>query len=160
MNVKTLLADPDSIEIEKFVSRDDSILIVVHSTGKAADCPQCGTSSNSLKCRYLRRIADLPWHGTTVRLELRTRKFRCRNAFCRQKVFCERLPKIVRSYGRKTVRLVTALKALAFALGGRGGSRIAAQLNLPVGKDSLLCAVGQNGVTNAAREKQSVKFSV
>lgn len=141
MNANTLLADPNAIEIEKFVSFDDKILIVVRTRKKTANCPKCNQPSSSLKTRYCRQLADLPWHGIAIRLELHTRKFRCRNEICLQKVFCERLPKVVAPHARRTVRLNETLTLLAFALGGRDGARASAKLNIPVGKDTLLRAV-------------------
>lgn len=105
---------------------------------RKAKCPLCQSISKSLHSRYIRRIADLPWHGVEVRLELHSRKFRCRNEVCRRKVFCQRLPKVVECYGRKTVRLICLLTLLAFALGGEAGARTASKLNLPVSGDTLL----------------------
>lgn len=139
MNPNTLLADPAAIAIDKFVSLDDSIFIVAHSIQASAACPSCGTDSNSLKGHYLRRLADLPWHNVTIRLELKVRKFRCRHRVCAKKVFGERLPSVAAVYARRTKRLTDALTLLAFALGGRGAARVAEQMNLsPVGKDTLL----------------------
>lgn len=138
MNANNLLADPNTIEIEKFVSSVDSILIVVRTIQRAAHCPKCNTPSSSLKTCYVRRLADLPWHGVAVRLQLHTRKFRCRNELCQQKVFCERLPNVATAYARRTERLMETLTLLAFALGGRGGSRASSKMNIPVGKDTLL----------------------
>jgi hypothetical protein len=83
-------------------------------------------------------VADLPWHGVAIRLELQTRRFRCRNELCRRKVFCERLPKVVESYARKTVRLQELFQGLAFALGGEAGSRAALKFGLKVSGDTLL----------------------
>lgn len=118
MNANALLADPNAIEIEKFVSLDDKILIVVRTTQNTANCLKCGEPSSSLKTCYIRQLVDLPWHGISVCLELQTRKFRCRNELCIQKVFCERLPKVAAAYARRTVRLNETLTLLAFALGG------------------------------------------
>lgn len=101
-------------------------------------CPQCAQVSSSLHSHYTRRVADLPWHGVAAKLELHTRKFRCRNALCPQKVFCERLPKVADSYARKTLRLDTALMLVAFALGGEAGARTACGLRLQVSGDTLL----------------------
>lgn len=49
MNANTLLADAAAIEIENFVSGNDSITIVVRSIQRAAHCPQCREPSSSLK---------------------------------------------------------------------------------------------------------------
>lgn len=146
MNVSTLLADPDSIGLLSFVSNADSITIVVRANQKAVCCPLCNVPSGSLHSNYLRQVADLPWHGVAVSLELHTRKFRCRNELCVRKVFCERLPKVVECYGRKTVRLNDTLILLAFALGGEAGTRTARGLRLTVSGDTLLRRIRQNSL--------------
>ena len=155
MNANTLLADPTTVEIEKFVSHRDKILIVVRTIQKTANCPKCDKPSSSLKTRYIRHLADLPWHGVAVRLELNTRKFRCRNKCCRRRVFCERLPNVAAAYAQRTVRLNETLTLLAFALGGRGASRASAKLNFPVGKDTLLDTIRR--MNQRLENKQSVK---
>ena len=134
MNANTLLADPTAIKIDKFISEGDSIAIIAHSIRPTARCPQCDLSSSSLKGCYFRRLADLPWHTVVISLELKVRKFCCRNAICLQKVFCERLPEVANVYARRTKRLAEALTLLAFALGGRGVARTAAGLHLAGGR--------------------------
>ncbi len=138
MNVSTLPADPNAIGLEDFISNADSITMVVRCSQKSVCCPLCNGMSSSLHSNYIRRVADLPWHGVTVRLELHIRKFRCRNELCVRKVFCERLPKVVAAHARKTVRLNSATMLLAFALGGEAGARTAFGLGLEVSGDTLL----------------------
>jgi transposase len=87
---------------------------------------------------YMRKVADLPWHGVSVRLELRTRRLRCRNSLCSKRVFCERLPRVVAHYGRKTVRLEDALRLIGFLLGGEAGARATVKLAMAVSPDTLL----------------------
>ncbi len=134
MNPNTLLADPESVEIEKFVSESDLISIVVRSILPTASCPNCHQSSSSLKTRYLRQAADLPWHGVRIKLLLKVRKFRCRNDLCVKKVFCERLPKVVAKYARRSARLDEVIALLAFVF----GAKVSAKLNVSVSKDTLL----------------------
>lgn len=138
MDATTLLADPSAIHLECFVSETNSITLVIHSIQEFPRCPKCNSPSTSLHSHYQRTVADLPWHGVAIKLELHTRKFRCKNEICEQKVFCERLPKVVDVYARKTVRLNSALTLLAFALGGEAGARTAKGLNLSVSGDTLL----------------------
>ena len=138
MDVTTLLADPAALNLCCFVSEPKSITSVVKATQSIALCPKCGQPSHSLHSHYQRTVADLPWHGVAIKLELHTRKFRCRNELCPQKVFCERLPKVVEAYARKTVRLNAALTLLAFALGGEAGARTACGLNLEISGPTLL----------------------
>ncbi|MBA3768536.1 MAG: transposase family protein [Acidobacteria bacterium] len=65
--------------------------------------------SSRIHSRYTRSVTDLPWHGVTVKLELRTRRFRCENSLCTKRIFCERLPRAVANYAGKTVQLNIAL---------------------------------------------------
>ena len=71
-------------------------------------------------------------------IHLNIRKFRCRNDLCQRKVFCERLPKIVESYGRKTVRLQELFGILALMLGGEAGAKTAYRIGLKTSGDTLL----------------------
>lgn len=42
-----------------------------------ANCPDCAMPSTSLHGRYHRMLTDLPVSGSTVRLRLSVRRFRC-----------------------------------------------------------------------------------
>ena len=140
MNANTLLADPAAVRIKRFVSHEDSVLIVVETIKPTVVCPQCSVPSLSLKCRYSRRLADLPRHNVPVRIELHTRKFRCRNELCPRKVFCERFEKLAAPFARRTNRLAQVIELLAFSLGARPGARAASEMFFPIGKDILLRA--------------------
>ena len=128
MQVSTLSADPEAVRIVSFVSNADSIIIVAQTSKLFGECPQCKVQSFSLHSHYVRQLTDLPWHGVSIRIHLQTRKFRCRNELCQRKVFCERLPKVVESYGRKTIRLQELFGVLAFVLGGEAGAKTARKL--------------------------------
>ncbi len=143
MEVSTLLADPVAIRLEAFVSHVAAMTLRVYCKQQRATCPSCNVTSSSLHSNYVRSVADLPWHGVAVQLELHTRKFRCRNECCRRKVFCERLPKVVAASGRRTTRLNEALTLLAFALGGETGARTAQNLGLKISGDTLLRRIRQ-----------------
>lgn len=79
-------------------------------------------------------------------MRLQTRKFRCRNELCKRKVFCERLPKVVETYGRKTVRLQELFGILAFVLGGEGGSKTAREMGLQISGDTLLRRIRRTSI--------------
>ncbi len=87
---------------------------------------------------HTRKVADLPWHGVAVKLELRTRRLRCKNSLCTKRVFCERLPRVVDHYGRRTVRLDDALRLIGLLLGGEAGARAAVRLAVKTSPDTLL----------------------
>ena len=139
-------ADPEAIRILSFASNSDSITILAQTSQTFGVCPVCRSHSGSLHSHYVRRLTDLPWHGVTIWIHLNTRKFRCRNEICRRKVFCERLPKVVESYGRRTIRLQELFGILAFALGGAAGSKTAHQIGLKISGDTLLRRIRRTSV--------------
>ncbi len=138
MEISILLADPEAIRLDQIVSAGNSVTLVVTAGQSGARCPRCAGSSVRVHSRYTRRVADLPWHGVAVRLELHARRFVCTNEDCPQRVFCERLPSVVAAYARKTSRLTAALELIGFALGGEAGARLARQLGMSISPDTLL----------------------
>lgn len=138
MSSETLLADPHAIRVDYIRPTREVINLIVHTTAKSTLCPRCRRSSSRVHSRYTRTVADLPWHGVAVRLRLHTRRFRCQNSLCPQCVFCERLPRVVAHYARKTVRLHAALELIGLAIGGEDGARLARGLGLIVSPDTLL----------------------
>lgn len=138
MDVTTLLADPGALTIRTFLSQSKAITLIVESCQPQPRCPKCDQPSASLHSHYTRTLADLPWHGIAFKLQLRTRRFRCKNPACQRKIFCERLPHVAEAYARKSLRLNAALTILAFALGGEAGHRAAQRLGLRISGDSLL----------------------
>ena len=138
MRPATLLADPVAIRLECVRPSADSITLVVRTFLPYNSCPCCHRNSGKVHSRYARRVADLPWQGVSVRLELHVRRFRCQNSLCTRRIFCERVPRVVAHYARKTVRLHAALELIGFALGGEAGARPARELGLTVSPDTLL----------------------
>src|SRR5918994_967408 len=70
-------------------------------------CPVCGHRSARAHSRYHRTVSDLPWHGISVTLKIRARRFFCDDLSCKRKIFCERLPEVA-ARARKTVRVEVA----------------------------------------------------
>jgi transposase len=138
MQPQHLLADPTSIRLEKIIQHDSSLTLVVRATRTQAECPRCHRPSARVHSSYSRSVADLPWHGVAVSLRLRTRRFRCKNSLCTKRIFCERLPRVVAHYGRKTVRMDEALTLIGLLLGGEAGSRATLKLAVATSADTLL----------------------
>jgi transposase len=138
MDPSTLLADPTAIRLKKIVPDHSSLTLVVQTTRPQTECPRCHRPSARVHSYYTRKVADLPWHGVAVRLHLRTRRFRCRNSLCTKRVFCERLPRVVAHYARKTVRLDDALQLIGYLLGGEAGARATRKLAMATSPDTLL----------------------
>jgi transposase len=104
-----------------------------------ANCPDCAMPSTSLHSRYDRTLSDLPVSGSTVRLLLSVRRFRCTHTPCPRRTFSEPLaPPVGRRYGRRVGRCDALVRAVAVALGGRPGSRMMARLSAPWSRDTML----------------------
>ncbi|MFI6150682.1 hypothetical protein [Streptomyces sp. NPDC051109] len=65
----------------------------------------------------MRFPADVPSAGRSVVLQLRVRRFTCRNAECGRRTFVEQIPGLNRRHGQRTERLRTTLAAIGLALG-------------------------------------------
>ncbi len=72
-----------------------------------------------------------------MKLILCVRKFFCRVPYCERRIFTERLPKIVAPWARTTQRLTMLLRAVAFALGGEAGARLAKRIGLATSPATL-----------------------
>jgi transposase len=119
------------------------ITITAVAKRRSARCPSCGVPSQRVHSRYVRRLADLPWHGIPVKVELQSRRFFCGTSGCLHRIFTARLPQTVPCYGRQTRRLRETHRQIAYALGGEAGARLAEVLGLSTSADTLLRRVKQ-----------------
>ena len=92
---------------------------------------------------YARTLADLPWAQYRVCLQLRVRKWFCRNRSCPRRIFTERLPTVAAPWARRTLRLAQRLVALGLALGGTAGVRLSHAWDLLVSRNTLLRGLRQ-----------------
>lgn len=125
MDLNTLLPDPKAVRLLLVQPSPDSITLVIKTIARTSLCPCCQSPASHIHSRYVRTLADLPWHGIAIRLQLHTRKFFCQNHDCPRRIFCERLPGVVATYARHTVRLNQLLELIGFVIGGQPGSRAA-----------------------------------
>src|SRR5215813_9462129 len=151
--MKTILAAPNLLEIEKITLYHDEVQIIVKTKSLKSGCPSCGLQSSKMHSRYKRHLACLPWEGIAVKLILSVRKFFCLNPDCRRQIFCERLPGLAAPYAHKTLRLNELLTRLGVALGGRPGARMAFGIGIKIGRDALLARVrcAQTAQSSAVR---------
>jgi transposase len=73
-----------------------------------------------------------------VRLQLRVRKWFCRNPHCHRRIFTERLPTVATPWARRTIRLGQRLVAMGLALGGQAGMCLSQRWGLTVSRNTLL----------------------
>lgn len=138
-HVRALLPDPACLKLNSVEPQADGrVLIVAAAIGSVACCPACHHASHSLHSRYSRALHDLPWQGSTVKLRLEVRRFRCRSQDCPRITFVEPLPSIVAKYGRQTGRLSEAVRVIGYVLGGEAGSRLSNRLGMATSPDTVL----------------------
>src|SRR3984957_1423098 len=137
---------PEGVIVEKVEHRGDMLVAVARSPSRASSCPLCGRMSTQVHSRYVRYLSDLPAHGRTVRIQLRVRRFRCRDEGCPRRIFAERLDEgVAQAWSRRSARLQKIVHYVALMLGGRPGQNLAQRLLLPVSNDTLLRAVRRRG---------------
>src|SRR6266567_7147577 len=134
----TLLPDASGLHLVRLEADEQFILAVVETTSPEALCPLCQCRSQSIHSRYVRVVADLPWAGWAVRLELHVRRFFCLNKECMRQIFTERLPHVVAPSARRTTRLTDLFTLIGFALGGEAGKRLVDRMGLETSPDTLL----------------------
>jgi transposase len=88
--------------------------------------------------RYQRHLADLALAGQPVLLRLRVRRFFCDHADCPVNTFTEQLPGLTTPRARRTTPQRQLLVAVALALAGRAGARLATRFGLPASRSTLL----------------------
>ena len=120
------------------VAEDGCIRLHLRSSREAVPCPACGADATRVHSRYRRCLADLPWQGCAVQLQLEARRFFCEVATCPRRIFAESFPGLVAPHGRRSERLTMLLQAIGLALGGEAGARLVGDLGLATSPDTLL----------------------
>jgi transposase len=139
---KELLPDPASLKLRS-VERGEQGWVVEASCSGSAACPDCGVLSRARHSSYLRHLKDLPIQGVAVKMKLRVGRWRCRNAACERRIFCQRLASVTRKRAQETNRFLEVVQLIGYALGGRPGEQLIARLGLPVSDDTLLRRIKQ-----------------
>src|SRR5215210_5250327 len=145
----SLLPTDRGLRLDDVSIGPDQIVATLEAITSRATCPNCGIWSEAVHSLYQRTIADLPWGRQTVCLQLRARKFFCRQPTCSRRIFTERLPAVVAPYARRTVRLTEVVRLLAFALGGEPGARIVGRLGMATSPATLLRLIRRTAVVEA-----------
>src|SRR5207244_5152805 len=135
-----LLPDATLLHMEACEVDDTTaqIILRVQSTQTRAPCPLCATPARRIHSDYGRTLADLPWAQYRVSLQLRVRKWFCRNRACPRRIFTERLPTVAAPWARRTLRLAQRLIALGMALGGKAGVHLGHAWDMRVSRNTLL----------------------
>ena len=121
---------PAALQVVQVLPAADRITILIAPKPSSSACPLCGALSSWMHSHCTRTLADLPWQGRAVAVQVRARRFRCATAGCLRQVFAERLPGVAPSWARRTARLGDIQRPIGLALGGEPGSRLAARLSI------------------------------
>ncbi len=138
MPTRVLPLIPAGLAVLEVVSTANHVVLTSSPQQPSAACPTCARVSQWLHSRYQRTLADLPWQGRPVALQVQARRFRCLNPSCARQTFAERLAGVAPASARRTKRLGDLQGHLAHALGGEAGRRLAERLAMPVSADTLL----------------------
>jgi transposase len=134
---QSLLPNPSILILDRIERDADRFRLRVHVEQKPS-CPVCGEVSRSRHSVYSRRLQDFPWQGVAVELWATVGRFRCRNSSCPRVIFCERLPRIARVYGRQTERASEIVRLIGYVAGGLPGQRLLARLSIATSGDTIL----------------------
>ena len=120
MEEASLFGSPEGMRVEHIQITEQGLVIEIEASHPTSCCPLCTQPSDSIKTHYRRVLRDAPCAGRQVQLILTVRKFYCRNAYCSQKVFGERLPTFVEPWARMTIQGSQQITSIGLATCGRG----------------------------------------
>jgi transposase len=112
--------------------------VLARTCASQAACTGCGMVSRRVHSSYQRQLADTASGGREVVVDLQVRRFFCGNPACAKSTFAEQVPGLTTRYGRRTCHLQAVLQAVALALGGRDGARLAGHLACAVSRSTLV----------------------
>jgi transposase len=127
-----------AVRVEGLSHEKGVVCIRARAEADEAVCPACGNASARVHGWYERRLADAPVAGQQVLIRLRVRKFICPVLDCGRRIFVEQLAGLTVRYGRRSLQLLGVLAAIAFALAGRAGARLASRAAITVSRSTLL----------------------
>lgn len=137
--LKTVFPHLGGVLVEQVVAEGGLLRIVATTASTiSASCPDCEILSRRRHSGYEGRLADDAVGGRRVSITLTIRRLFCDNPDCARVTFAEQVEGLTVRYGRRTPQLTGLLGAIAVALAGRAGERLAARLPAPVSDTTLL----------------------
>lgn len=124
--------------VEQVQRAAECVTLEARAAASTAKCPDCGATASRVHGRYQRVLRDAPLAGTSVVVRLTVRRFVCGAAGCRRRTFVEQIPGLTTPHARYSAPLRVALTAIAVAMAGRAGARLALALGMTVSRDTLL----------------------
>ena len=126
------------LQVDKVENLENAVLITARSRTADAACRRCGLSSARVNSRYRRRLHDLAAGGRPVLIDLEVRRFFCGNPECELRTFAEQVPAVTQRHQHRTPLQRSLLEAVALALAGRAGARLAGALGIAISRTTLI----------------------
>jgi transposase len=126
------------LQVDKVEDLENAVLITARSRAAEAACRRCGLSSARVNSRYRRRLHDLAAGGRPVLIDLEVRRFFCGNPECELRTFAEQVPAVTQRHQHRTPLQRSLLEAVALALAGRAGARLAGALGIAISRTTLI----------------------
>jgi transposase len=136
--INVLFPHLNDVIVERVEAAGPGLRIWAQTATAGALCPGCSQLTARVHSRYRRTLEDATVAGRSVSLRLLVRRFRCSVPACEVSTFAEQIPGLTWKYGRRSPVAKTALEAIAVALAGRPGSRLATTLGLSASRSALL----------------------
>jgi len=136
--LEMLLPHLAGVAVERVDQLPGLVCLSVRACGDEGICRRCGAGSSRVHSRYTRRLADVAIGGQRVVIRLAVRRFFCDVPGCPACTFAEQVEGLTTAYARRTPLLRGTLEAVALALAGRAGARLAAAFALPASRSTLL----------------------
>jgi transposase len=125
--------------IDEVTAGRNLLLITARTCARVAvACPDCARLSQHEHSRYTRHLSHVALGGRAVRIDLSVRRLYCDNTGCPPVTFVEQVDGLTVGYQRRTPLLQHLLEAVAVALGGKAGARLALVLPAMVSWATLL----------------------
>ncbi len=138
MSKRLLPLVPADLVVDQVMPTPDHITVMCRPRIMAPLCPGCGHPSSRQRSSYPRRLADLPWQGRRVQVEVQVRRPRCGQPGCTHRILAERLPAAAGPHAQRTARLGSLQHHIGLALAGKAGARLAERIGTPVSGATLL----------------------
>jgi transposase len=126
------------LHVDKVEDLGNAVLVTARSRAAEVACHRCGLFSARVNSRYRRRVHDLAAGGRAVTIDLEVRRFFCGNPECELRTFAEQVPAVTQRHQHRTPPLRGLLEAVALALAGRAGARLAHALGIEVSRATLI----------------------
>src|SRR6266480_288300 len=136
--LEVLLPHLAGVAVERVDQWPGLVCLSVRSGSEEGTCPRCQAVSCRVHSRYTRRLADAAVGGQRVVIRLAVRRFFCDAADCPARTFAGQIEGLTTAYARRTLLLQRMLEAIALALAGRAGARLAGAFGLPAGRSTML----------------------